>query len=181
MPAKKTTRKSSIPKASRPHMPGYGLPKSKKGLLSWKWAEKKLTTSREYWIITVRSDGRPHAMPIWGLWWNNIFYFSTGSKARKTRNLARNSYCAVATEDAADAVILEGEAERVQDPSLIRKFFPMYGRKYKWDMSGMKDDMLSLKEPLFAVHPKVAFGQIEKTFATTATRWNFPSRGKTRA
>jgi nitroimidazol reductase NimA-like FMN-containing flavoprotein (pyridoxamine 5'-phosphate oxidase superfamily) len=161
-------------------MPGYGLPKSKKGLLSWKWAEKKLASSREYWIITVRPDGRPHAMPVWGLWWNNVFYFSTGSNTRKTKNLDKNSHCVVATEDAADAVILEGRAERVKDPSLIREFFPMYGRKYKWDMSGMKDDMISLKEPLFAVYPKVAFGQIEKTFAKTATRWNF-SQGKKKA
>jgi nitroimidazol reductase NimA-like FMN-containing flavoprotein (pyridoxamine 5'-phosphate oxidase superfamily) len=168
----KTRSQKSLPKATRPHMPGY-LAKSKK-LLSWSWAEKKLSKSRQYWIITVRPDGRhPHAMPVWGLWLDEIFYFSTGSKTRKTKNIAKNSYCIVANEDAAEAVIVEGKAEAVKDPSLIRKVLSLYGRKYKFDMSGMADDMIALKEPLFAVHPDVVFGQIEKTFTKTATRWKF--------
>lgn len=164
---------SITPKASRPHMPGYGLPKSSKGLLSWKWAANKLSKSRQYWIITVRPNGRPHAMPVWGLWFGGIFYFSTGSQSRKAKNLAKNSYCVVTNEDAAEAVIIEGKAEAVKSPALIRKFIPLYERKYKWDMSGMADDMIALKEPVFAVHPAVVFGQIEKTFAKTATRWKF--------
>jgi hypothetical protein len=169
-------------KASRPHMPGYGLPKSKKGLLSWTWAAKQLAKSRQYWIITVRPNARPHAMPVWGLWLDDVFYFSTGAETRKAKNLASNPNCIVATEDAAEAIILEGKATRVRDASLIRKFLPLYGRKYKWDISSMKDDLNSFKEPVFAVHPTVVFGQIEKTFSKTATRWTFrPTHGKKKA
>jgi hypothetical protein len=40
-------------------------------------------------------------------------------------------------------------------------------------MSGMAGGMTSLKEPVFVVRPKVVFGQAEKTFAKTATRWRF--------
>lgn len=36
------------PKASRPHMPGYGLPAGTKGLLTWAWAEERLLASHNY-------------------------------------------------------------------------------------------------------------------------------------
>ena len=58
------------PRTERPHIPGYGISKSKTGMLPWKWAAKTLAESREYWIVTVRPDGRPHAMIIWGLWFD---------------------------------------------------------------------------------------------------------------
>ncbi len=62
MPAKKTPRKKTEPKASRPHMPGYGLPKGRKGLLPWKWALERLQNSHNYWIATTRADSSPHVM-----------------------------------------------------------------------------------------------------------------------
>jgi hypothetical protein len=40
-------------------------------------------------------------------------------------------------------------------------------------MAGMKKDILSMKEPVFAVRPKVAFGLYEKKFQSSATRWTF--------
>jgi len=68
MPVKRASRKVREPKASRPHIPGYGLPKGKEGLLSWKWAEQRLEKSHNYWISTARPDGTPHTMVVWGLW-----------------------------------------------------------------------------------------------------------------
>jgi hypothetical protein len=61
----------------------------------------------------------------------------------------------------------------MRDVPRIREFLKTYGRKYKFDMSGMAEGMISLKEPVFVVRPQVVFGQSEKTFAKTATRWNF--------
>jgi hypothetical protein len=40
----------------------------------------------------------------------------------------------------------------------------------------MADEMISLKQPVFAVRPGIAFGQVEKTFSKTATRWKFSTR-----
>jgi hypothetical protein len=171
MPTRKKSK--SPPKATRPHAPGYGLPKTSKGLLPWKWAEERLTKSREYWIATTRSDGLPHVMVVWGLWWENTFCFSTGSESRKTRNLESNSNCVICNEDADEAVIVEGTAEPMRDVPRIREFLALYQRKYKFDMSGMADGMISLKEPVFRVRPKKVFGQPEKSFATAATRWKF--------
>jgi hypothetical protein len=173
MPKKKSASKQSVPKPSRPHAPGYGLPKTRKGLLPWKWAVNRLSKSREYWIATTCPDGAPHAMVVWGLWWENEFCFSTGRQSRKTRNLNQNSKCVICNENANEAVIVEGVAERMLNVPRIRKFLSLYERKYKFDMSGMAAGMISLKEPVFVVRPHKVFGQTEKAFATTATRWKF--------
>jgi hypothetical protein len=170
MPAKKISAPAGKPESSRPHMPGYGLPAGKKGLLPWSWAEQRLKKSHNYWITTVKPDGSPHTMVVWGLWQDGRFVFSTGSKSRKARNLAQNSNCVVCTEHAHEAVIVEGIAE-IADVPARRKFLPTYERKYKFDMKGMKDDLLSMKEPVFAVRARVVFGLWEKDFIGKSTRW----------
>src|SRR5690349_8342408 len=106
---------SKSPKVTRPHMPGYGLPNSKKGLLPWKWAEDRLKKSRQYWIATTRPDGHPHVMIVWGLWLGSDFWFSTGGNSRKAQNLAGNPRCVISSDNSEQAVIVEGEAEIVTD------------------------------------------------------------------
>jgi Pyridoxamine 5'-phosphate oxidase len=180
MLAKKKARKIREPRASRPNTPGYGLPKSRKGLLPWKWAADRLGKSRQYWVATVRPDGHPHVMPVWGLWLDGAFCFSTGSQSRKARNLRENPHCVVCNENSEEAVVVEGRAEAWRDVPAIRNFLAIYGRKYKFDMSGMAEDMLALKEPVFIVRPHTAFGLWEKKYAQTATRWQFdqPAQNK---
>jgi hypothetical protein len=160
------------PKASRPHAPGYGFPVSTKGLLPWSWAEQRLKKSHNYWITTVKPDGSPHTMVVWGLWRDGRFLFSTGSESRKARNLAANTHCIISTEHAHEAVIVEGIAE-IADVGARKKFLPPYERKYKFDMSSMKADILSMKEPVFAVRPRVVFALWEKHFQGRSTRWKF--------
>jgi hypothetical protein len=153
-------------------MPGYGLPEGSKGLLPWSWAEQRLKKSHNYWITTVKPDGAPHTMVVWGLWQDGRFLFSTGSKSRKARNLAQNANCVVCTEHAQEAVIVEGIAE-IADVASRRKLLPAYERKYKFDMGEMKKDILSMKEPIFAVRARVVFGLWEKDFIGKSTRWTF--------
>jgi hypothetical protein len=172
MNKKTSTKFGKAPRASRPHAPGYGLPEGTKGLLPWSWAELRLKKSHNYWITTVKPDCSPHTMVVWGLWQNGRLLFSTGSKSRKARNLAQNQNCVVCTELASEAVVVEGTAE-IADLAARRKFLPAYERKYKFDMKGMKNDILSMKEPVFAVRPRLVFGLWEKYFATRTTRWKF--------
>ena len=154
-------------------MPGYGLPKGAKGLLPWRWAEQRLIKSHNYWITTVRPDGNPHTMVVWGLWRDGVFRFSTGRQSRKARNLKKNQHCVLCTELAHEAVIVEGIAEETLDVSLRREFLKRTERKYKFDMSGFEADILSLKEPIFAVRPRLVFGLDEKKSLNSATRWQF--------
>lgn len=172
MASRKNTARSGVPKASRPQAPGYGFPEGTKGLLYWSWAEQRLKKSHNYWITTVRPDGSPHVMVVWGLWQDGRFLFSTGSKSRKAQNLAENPKCVVCTEHAHEAVIVEGVAE-IADVAARRKLIPAYERKYDWDLANMKEDMLSMKEPVFALRPKVVFALWEKYFQTKSTRWRF--------
>lgn len=155
-----------MPRTERPQIPDYGISKSKNGLLPWNWAAKTLTESREYWIVTVRPDGRPHAMIIWGLWFDGAFWFGTGRNTQKARNLANNSNCVVGTQNAAEAVILEGVAELITNVAMPKKLKPTSLRKY--GISGGDGS-----EPLYRVRPKRVFGLIEKSFPKTATRWIF--------
>jgi nitroimidazol reductase NimA-like FMN-containing flavoprotein (pyridoxamine 5'-phosphate oxidase superfamily) len=171
MPARKRARKSSrsavTPKAGRPHMPGYGLPRTRRGLLSWAWAKRRLTGSRNYWLVTVRPDGRPHAMPVWGVWVDGAFHFSSGRRSRKTRNLLRNPRCVVCTDRAHEAVIVEGAAREVRSPAELARLAAPYRRKYApWTL----DPDLG---PVYRVRPRVAFGMHEKRFLSAATRWCF--------
>jgi uncharacterized pyridoxamine 5'-phosphate oxidase family protein len=146
-------------------MPGYGISKSKKGILPWKWAQDRLNKSRQYWIATTRPDRSPHVMVIWGLWMPDGFYFSTGKNTRKARNLAGNPHCVICSENAAQAVIVEGVVEIV-NPRELKPIFAAYKKKYHNDVSGMG-------EPFYRVQPSVAFGLVEKTFTGSATRWMF--------
>jgi uncharacterized pyridoxamine 5'-phosphate oxidase family protein len=164
---------SKTPKATRPNIPGYGLPKNKKGLLPWKWAEDRLKKSRQYWIATTRPDGRPHVMIVWALWMDGVLYFSTGKESRKARNLAHNPHCIMCSEKADEGVILEGVIETERDVRRIRQFIKLYEKKYQWKLGKMADNMLSLEDPVFFLKPKVGFGLWEKKFAPTATRWLF--------
>jgi nitroimidazol reductase NimA-like FMN-containing flavoprotein (pyridoxamine 5'-phosphate oxidase superfamily) len=161
-----TAARSRPPKATRPHMPGYGLPAGQKGLLPWTWAETRLRRSHNYWMITVRPDATPHAMPVWGIWVDGRFFFSTGRGSRKARNLAANGSCVVCTEQSAEAVVVEGTAAELSDATMLKRLAPVYHRKYTpWKL----DPEMG---PIFAVQPRVIFGLREKTFKD-ATRWIF--------
>jgi len=172
MPKKASGRSSIASNASRPQAAGYGFPETAKGLLPWSWAEQRLKKSHNYWMTTVKPDGAPHTMVVWGLWQDGRFVFSTGSKSKKARNLEQNPRCIVCNELAHEAIIVEGIAE-IADVAARRKMIAVYERKYKFDLSSMKDDMLSMKEPVYAVRPRVVFAMYEKHFQSKSTRWKF--------
>jgi len=64
---------------------------------------------------------------------DSAFYFSTGRQSRKAKNLATNSTCVIATENSAEAVVLEGVARETPDLRLRRKFIRDTERKYSFD------------------------------------------------
>jgi hypothetical protein len=170
VPQKK--RRPREPRASRPLTPGYGIAEAGggKGLLPWKWARERLAKSHNYWIATTHPDGHPHVMVVWGLWLDERFYFSTGGKSRKARNLAANPHCVISTEKAAEAVIVEGVARQLHvldDPAFIKRFIRLYKKKYNWKIDSNEGNF-------YAVHPRMAFGLLEKDFTGAATRWQFP-------
>ena len=103
-------------------------------------------------------------MPVWGVWVDDAFYFSTGRKSRKGTNLAANPACTVTNDDSEEAVIIEGQANEVGDAAILERVASAYKKKYKMDPS-------SMGEPIFGVRSSKVFGFIEKSFPKSATRW----------
>ena len=172
MPVRSAKRPAkSQPKADRPFAPGYGIVGAKegKGLLPWAWVARKMNGCRTFWLATIRpslhaGQGRPHVMPVWGVWLDDAFFFSTGRKSRKGQNLAANPACTITNDDGEEAVIVEGSAEEVKGAAVLERFAAAYMKKYKMDPRGMG-------EPIFRVRPDRVFGFVEKTFPQSATRW----------
>jgi len=108
-------------------------------------------------------------MPVWGLWLDGAFYFSTGRQSRKARNLRDNPHCVVSTEHAHEAVTVEGVAEEIADRASLKPFYETYKAKYNWDM----EQEGFVNEPVYVVRPRVAFGIREHDFTSSATRWTF--------
>jgi hypothetical protein len=152
-------------------MPGYGIAGAAEGggLLPWSWAERRLAASYRYWVASVGPAGRPHAMPVWGVWLDDVLWFSTGGRSRKARNLGADPRCVVSTEDAAEPVVIEGTAQALREVAAVGEVVTAYETKYAERPPDVAEN------PIFGVRPRRAFGLIESAddFAGSATRWVF--------
>jgi PPOX class probable F420-dependent enzyme len=162
-----------FPAVSRPYMPGYGIAGATEGsgLLPWSWAADRLTMSRNYWVVSVWPDGRPHTMPVWGMWDDAVLWFSSGAGSRKARNLAADSRCCVSTEDATDPVVIEGTARIVTEPALLQRVIDLMNAKYGTEFG--VDFLDPAKNAVFRVRPRVVFGLRSGDFTGSPTRWAF--------
>jgi hypothetical protein len=163
------------PTADRPVMPGYGiLPADEgSGLLPWAEAERRLTESHDFWCATVRPDGRPHVMPVWGVWLDGGLWFSSGMRSRKARNLAVEPRCTLTTDDARNPVVVDGVAGQVIDRAGIEAFVGAVNGKYG---GGVSVDFLDRAvNGTFAVRPEWVFAISEDDFSGSPTRWTFPT------
>ncbi len=147
-------------------MTGYGVPESMAGSLPWEWARERISKSHNYWLTTVRADGAPHTMLVWGIWLDDAYYFSTSATSRKARNLQQNPNCVVCNENAEEAVIVEGVASQLKQSEIPPRAFTDYKTKYGWDLDPVRG-------PVFRVRPTVAFAMPEKQFPKGVTRWRF--------
>ncbi len=164
--AKASSTGTQEPKASRPQMTGYGVPESLEGTLPWEWARERLSKSHNYWITSVRPNGVPHTMVVWGIWLDGAYYFSTGAATRKARNLQQNPHCTVCSDNVEEAVIVEAVARQLNDEKIPKQAFADYKTKYGWDLDPKRG-------PVFEVRPSVVFAMPEKRFPNAVTRWKF--------
>jgi hypothetical protein len=165
-----------MPRITRPDMAAYGVPTDDlEGTLPWAWAEQRLVETDNYWLVTVNAAGRPHSMPVWGVWMpaRERFGFSCAPNARKARNLAANDQVVVTNDDSANCVSLEGRA-RLLEGEAKETMARAYGDKYG-DTDRPVDEMVSfiLDNACYEVIPERAFGLIETEddFSRSATKW----------
>ncbi len=77
--------------------------------------------ARTTWLSTVNEDGSPHVTAVGALWLDGSFYFQTGSRTRKGRNVAGDPRCSIAVSIRDADVVVEGEAVRETDPGTLAR------------------------------------------------------------
>ncbi len=71
------------------------------------------------WLATVNPNASPHVTAVGALWVDGTFWFQTGPKTRKARNLALNPRCSISTAADDFDVTINGEATLVRDPATV--------------------------------------------------------------
>jgi nitroimidazol reductase NimA-like FMN-containing flavoprotein (pyridoxamine 5'-phosphate oxidase superfamily) len=156
-------------------MPGYGIlgPTEGRGLLPWEWAHERLVASHDFWLATARPDARPHLMPVWGVWDGEALWFSSARASRKAANLLARPRCSVATDNAYEPVVLEGDARLVTDRARLERALDLENRKYD---TAYGVEMLDPEHNAwFELQPAWAFALDEDDFTGTPTCWSFAS------
>ena len=162
----------AVPQPTRPGIaPGYGIATGAEGLLEWPWVSDRLERSSNYWICTVRADGRPHAMPVWGVSLDDTVYFGTDPGSVKARNLARDPRVVVHLESGDECVVLEGVAEPFLDPE--QELFERVADAYEAKYGGFRPEYPKVPG-WFRLHHEVALAWLESDYPNTATRWLWP-------
>jgi nitroimidazol reductase NimA-like FMN-containing flavoprotein (pyridoxamine 5'-phosphate oxidase superfamily) len=87
------------------------------GALDWSDVENRLEKAERYWLATTRRDGRPHVIPIDGVWLEGAWYFGGAPETVHQRSVQENPNIVMHLEDPMAAVIVEGVAERVELPA----------------------------------------------------------------
>jgi hypothetical protein len=88
----------------------YGIASER---LPWSSVSHRLETAARYWLCTVRPDGRPHAVPVDGLWVDAALWFGGSARAVHQLNVSSNPHVVVHIEDGLAPIIVEGAATPV--------------------------------------------------------------------
>ena len=147
----------------------------------WAEAREQLEGAGKFWLATVKPNGQPHVMPLFGIWSAGTLYFTSGVAARKARNLAQNSHCVITAAGKTLDLVIEGEATKVRDETELQRVAELYASKYGWHLRVRDGAYLadygapSAGPPpyeLYEVQPVKVFGLgTEEPFG--ATRWRF--------
>ena len=116
-------------------------------------------------------NAQPHARPVDGVWVGGALCFGGSPETRWARNLMANPSISVHLSSEAEAIILEGTAEYVTDPShpLVAPSTAASKEKYPQYFSGS----VSPFRPFWALRPTRAFAWTLEGFPRRATRWRF--------
>lgn len=161
------------PIAEQPHMKEYGVGGPDWKPLPWTWAAERLRLYNNFWVVTATATGRPHAMPVWGVWneAKHRFAFSCAPGSRKAANLRDNPQVTIAGDSTVEAISIEGLAREISGTLDVEPWIVSYRAKY-----GPETGAEFLRQnAFFEVVPQRAFAVIEREdeFSTRATRWQF--------
>ena len=87
----------------------YGAPST---VLTWPTVEQRLADAPVYSLVTTRADGRPHAVPVDGVWWASAAWFGGHPATVHERNLRADPRVVLHLESGQSPVIVEGTVDR---------------------------------------------------------------------
>ena len=124
----------------------------------WERAVSRLRAATVYWIATTRPDGRPHSMPVWGVWVDGALWF--GTMGQKVRNLAHRPYAVAHLDSGEDVAIVEGPVERLPFAETPEAVFAAFHEKYVNPETGEPFELLGDVPPsenaaMYALRPSV--------------------------
>lgn len=147
---------------------------------AWATARDAFAAANWFWLATERPDGRPHLVPLLGVWVDDALHFAASPNSRKGKNLAGNPRCSVGTREHGIDLVLEGDVARVTDADRLRDVAAAYATKYGWQVE-VRDGALygdgapTAGPPPYAVYrvtPTTAFG-FPAGQQYPPTRWRF--------
>lgn len=117
-------------------------------------AEERLRSEPIIWLTSVRSDGRPHLVPVWFYWDGSTILIFSQPDNQKIRNIRQNPNVMLALEakdEGGDIVLFEGKAELLSQPAA--QVIPSgYEQKYAEGIKGLdmtKEQMVaSYSQPI---------------------------------
>jgi nitroimidazol reductase NimA-like FMN-containing flavoprotein (pyridoxamine 5'-phosphate oxidase superfamily) len=103
-------------KITRPKLP-EGYADNPASYVDWEWVAEQMTNSENYWLSSVRPDGRPHVVPRWGAFIDNKLFYDGSSETRHSRNIIKNPHVSLHLENGYKVVIMEGTSKPADKPT----------------------------------------------------------------
>lgn len=151
--------------------------------LSWADVRTRVAEAGDFLLATTDPGGRPHVVPVLGVWLDATVCVVTTRQARKARNLERYNGCAVTVPGHDVDLVLEGAARLVRNAATLQKVADLFPAKYPWwhpfvadgEFYDPADTARSDPQHVYAVEPAQVFA-FGKESGFSATRWRFPTR-----
>jgi Pyridoxamine 5'-phosphate oxidase len=108
---------------------GYGRPRKK---LRWATVRAELEQAKQYWLASVRPDGRPHVVPLDGIWLDDVWFYGGSPASVHHRTVRAHKEAVMHLADPMRVVIVEGEVRRANpSPEVARRLAEASSEKYK--------------------------------------------------
>jgi hypothetical protein len=150
------------------------MPEHHQDLLTWEFIAARMDKARYYWLNTTFPDGRPHAVPVWGIWRHDRIHFDGSPNTAWARNLFRDPRIVVHPPDPNQVVVVEGLARTLEDGELDEGEWLELDTQYQ-DKYGVTDG-----SPYWYVQPTKVIAWDGETLETM-TRWIFADRRESSA
>ncbi len=133
------------------------------------------------WLATIDADGSPHVTGIGAIWVDDRFWFETGDRTRKARNIARDPRCTLSIATAEFDLVVEGEARKITDPPTVAAMAAVWAEDWPCRVDDTGQALTADFSAPSAGPPPWFVYRIEPQSATAltiigpggATRWTF--------